>query len=68
MRGVHTFFVLGSTGFVLTALLHMLISYLSGSASIWIWAPLYLNWATFMFIGLMQMMRQTKLDSAERRD
>ncbi len=67
MRGVHTFFVLGSIGFAVTALLHMLISYLTGGASIWIWAPLYFVWTAFMGIGFMQMMRQKRFASSQRR-
>ena len=65
MRGVHTFFIVGSIGFAVTALLHMLVSFLTGSARIDAWASLYLVWGGFMLVGLMQTMRQTKRGSID---
>lgn len=64
MKAMHTFFVLGSVGFVVTALLHMLIASLTGSASIVVWIPIYANWAVFICLGLLQMKRQATRDAS----
>ena len=62
MRGLPAFFVLGSVGLVITAVLHILIASLTGSAGVAIWAPIYTVCIVFLGLGFSQIMRRAGRD------
>ncbi len=52
MKNRKTFFIIGSIGIVITAIMQMLMAYLLSTSSMTIWLPLYISFAIFMVMGL----------------
>lgn len=50
------FYLIGSVGFAVTGLLHILVALLTGNANLGLWLPLYLVPFTFMCIAWLQML------------
>lgn len=65
MKKIHPFYVIGSLGFAVTGLLHIVISLATSNATLAAWVPLYLASLSFMCIGFLLTIRQAKLPESD---
>ncbi len=52
MKNKKRFFIIGSVGIAVTAIMQMLMTVLLSTSSMAVWLPLYLSFVVFMIVGL----------------
>lgn len=52
MKNRKTFFIIGSVGIVITAIMQMFMAFLLSTSSMTVWLPMYVLFGTFMIMGL----------------